>query len=297
MNNRVTAIVAPIVGDIGAMAQSALTKLQNAERPSSEELDALRMVLVEQRPALRVRNGTIEDLSPEAAASFVGWDGFLDSATGLLGSVGLIGRSSVAGEPDASETSGVGTGFLVGPSVVATNKHVAASLTSGLPLAEDASRIVFNGQSLEGSDGVAGVPVSIHEIIAEHPDADVALLRIDAHRSLASRRPLKVSSDVPGDEVPVACIGFPFPDTRNPLFAETLFGGEYGIQRVSPGHVVNPTDTVLTHDCTTLGGSSGSPLISFNGEVVGIHFDGSYLSRNLAVVAPVLAEFMAEHVA
>lgn len=42
--------------------------------------------------------------------------------------------------------------------------------------------------------------------------------------------------------------------------------------------------TVLTHDCTTLGGNSGSPVLSLeSGKVVGLHFAGRFGIGNSAV--------------
>ena len=46
----------------------------------------------------------------------------------------------------------------------------------------------------------------------------------------------------------------------------------------------------LQHDCTTLGGNSGSVLLDLaTGEAVGLHFSGVYLRSNYAVPASVVA--------
>ena len=43
---------------------------------------------------------------------------------------------------------------------------------------------------------------------------------------------------------------------------------------------------MITHDCSTLGGNSGSVLLDLQtGEAVGLHFAGLYLQDNFAVPA------------
>jgi len=50
----------------------------------------------------------------------------------------------------------------------------------------------------------------------------------------------------------------------------------------------------VTHDCTTLGGNSGSVAFDYTGgQAVGLHFGGSYLKANYAVPASVVAERLA----
>lgn len=53
----------------------------------------------------------------------------------------------------------------------------------------------------------------------------------------------------------------------------------------------------VTHDCTTLGGNSGSVAFDYTGgQAVGLHFGGSYLKANYAVPASVVAERLAGRV-
>src|SRR5262249_1075036 len=48
-----------------------------------------------------------------------------------------------------------------------------------------------------------------------------------------------------------------------------------------------------THDCTTLGGNSGSVLLDLeNGVAVGLHYAGLYQENNFAVPASVLTEYV-----
>ena len=51
----------------------------------------------------------------------------------------------------------------------------------------------------------------------------------------------------------------------------------------------------LFHDCSTLGGNSGSPLFSLEtGDVVGVHYSGIFMWRNEAVPAADIETFVAE---
>ena len=71
-----------------------------------------------------------------------------------------------------------------------------------------------------------------------------------------------------------------------------LFGGRYGLKRIAPGKVHraigtlsdDPRHWTFGHDLTTLGGSSGSPVIAWldGGGAFGIHFAGATAESNYA---------------
>ena len=57
-----------------------------------------------------------------------------------------------------------------------------------------------------------------------------------------------------------------------------VFDDIYGVKRLQPGTIVTESSEIITHDCSTLGGNSGSPLIDLStGEAVGLHFSGPLL--------------------
>ena len=81
------------------------------------------------------------------------------------------------------------------------------------------------------------------------------------------------------------------------LFA--LIGDKFGVKRFSPGMIsAKPgvfaaaggrADSVFLHDATTLGGSSGSPLMmegSGGWVTAGLHFAGQFGTRNFAHFVP-----------
>ena len=73
---------------------------------------------------------------------------------------------------------------------------------------------------------------------------------------------------------------------------DELYGEEFGKQFLSPGKIMDrpgevsgdPEGWAFTHDATTLGGNSGSPIISLHGAMnfCGLHFGGATLPQNLA---------------
>ncbi len=116
---------------------------------------------------------------------------------------------------------------------------------------------------------------------------------IDESQEIPKAVPALPNTDGPvGNLDAVYVIGFPGP----PAFFggvddgvnwrkiyRTLFGNLYGVKRFAPGIVHKPLGTltgdirgwVFGHDATTLGGSSGSPIVGFvDGKLAafGLHF-------------------------
>ena len=71
-----------------------------------------------------------------------------------------------------------------------------------------------------------------------------------------------------------------------------IYDMKYGVRYLSPGLVLtsseavpgSPKHWVFTHDATSLGGNSGSCVLSFdhNLDVAGLHFAGDWLRANYA---------------
>jgi endonuclease G, mitochondrial len=94
----------------------------------------------------------------------------------------------------------------------------------------------------------------------------------------------------------VAIIGYPAFDSRNDADDQArYFHDLYDVKRLAPGRVMQALSnrTTLRHDCTTLGGNSGSPLIRLEDrKVVGLHFAGLYGVENSAIGASTLRELV-----
>ncbi len=139
-------------------------------------------------------------------------------------------------------------------------------------------------------------PVSVVEIIylADDSAPDAALLRI-AGEGLPDPLPLAERAAEAGELV--ALIGYPAYDSRNDAADQArYFRDLYEVKRFAPGLVMQALSgsTLLTHDCTSLGGNSGSPLVSLDqGKVVGLHFAGEYGVANSAVGVATLRDLIA----
>ena len=128
----------------------------------------------------------------------------------------------------------------------------------------------------------------------EPPDGhDVALLRVapldDDDRELPA--PIVLADHDPVADLKVGAIGYAAWDgSRNERdVMDRIFDGVYDVKRVHPGEIVEVEPRFATHDCSTLGGNSGSAMIDLaTGEAVALHFAGRYEQRNYAVKASTL---------
>src|SRR6185436_11600225 len=89
-----------------------------------------------------------------------------------------------------------------------------------------------------------------------------------------------------------AVIGYPARDSRNDAGTmRDICGDGYNVKRLAPGRTTDVTPARLMHDCSTLGGNSGSVILDLaTGEAVGLHFGGFFLETNFAVPASVVAD-------
>ena len=217
-----------------------------------------------------------------------------------------VGRIDVANSMFAIDW--VGTGWLVAQDVVVTNRHVAE-----LVAAWNGGRFVFrpgkNGARLGISidfkhevDDAGEAAFEVESVIWIERDpfkADIALLKLKTSPG-ANRMPvpLAAADAAPGKDVVV--IGYPARATPKAIpeqeLMERIFAGRYDIKRIAPGQVRVPSpDKWSTHDCTTLGGNSGSAVIDMrSGEAVALHFAGAFLIDNYAVPASTVRKYLAD---
>ncbi|MCA9237441.1 MAG: trypsin-like peptidase domain-containing protein [Planctomycetales bacterium] len=212
-----------------------------------------------------------------------------------------IGRIDVPNHPDEIEYAG--TGFVVGPDLVMTNRHVAEEFarSSGamtLTIVQEGVAVEF----LHERDGGGAFTLPVQGVALTHPYWDMALLRVDG---LPADRPsLRFSTADPDELVDsgnreVVAIGYPGLDKHSSMeMQERIFRRIFGVKRLLPGRLRERRDVEsyqrivasLGHDCSTLAGASGSAVIDVTtGEVVGLHFGGEFLDMNFAVPALELA--------
>jgi len=285
LTSRVRAIVGPsgdalaAQGGAGQLAADALATLKLGNEPTPTQLAALETMIRVMRPAPRSIAGDLEALAPESQGDFPQWSDFQAKVRPLLHSIGRV---------DDGAGNGVGTGFLVADGVLATNHHVLVALSHGTDRLERGQARVLFVHEFNTPDEP---PVDITGVVSIHPTLDAVLLKLD---TMPPRPALPINVAAIDSGLPVAAIGYPFRDpVRNPLFADTIFGNQYGVKRASPGEVIGTGPSALYHDCSTLGGNSGSPILSLaDATVVGLHRDGYFTYRNEAVDGAALHAFV-----
>jgi endonuclease G len=248
------------------------------------------------RPSLVVRNGTFE--VPESDV----WKGRLyPTKSRLERAIRSVGRLELLHH----SMSWVGTAWLVADDIIVTNRHVALVFAqrkgNGFsfrvsPFGEPyAARLDFREEHLQA----ASFEVEVEEVLYvtedddEHPD--IAFLRLRRTAGVPLPEPIPLAATAPVEGQTIAVVGYPaFDDRNNVEDMARIFGGAYGVKRLAPGEVRGLLpDGGFTHDCTTLGGNSGSCVLDVaTGAAVGLHFAGEYERANYAVGAEVLREYL-----
>jgi S1-C subfamily serine protease len=273
-------------------------KLHRGDHAERHELLGLEAIVrLEDRPVVDVAaDGRFE--RPPAPWAHLGDDPIQQR---LRHAATCVGRIEVPGDPRIPRYAG--TGFLLAGGLVMTNRHVAElfAVSSGTgPTFRPSAQHERQPVRLVG---VTPTPLRITAVVHIDPTWDMALLRVadapaDRYLDLAETPARQTAGRV------VAAIGYPASDDRNdPIAQANIFGDRYQVKRLAPGMIVTTEHEVetdwggfigITHDCSTLGGNSGSPLVDVEtGRVVGLHLGGRFLEANFACPAAPLREIVA----
>jgi endonuclease G len=285
----------------GDLDGSVVDRLERLD-PGVDTLEAI--VQVVGRPPLLVQNNAVifGDDEIDSLSEFPpGTDAGIRATEEFLPSVGRV-------EFRNFRMAWGGTGWVVATEgddrIVVTNRHVASLVARRAVdgrgvFMRDPAQIPF-GASLDfneefGSTAAQAISFDVVSVpyIADTTGADVAFLRITG-QNLPVPIPI-ADSDAVVDDI-VALIGYPAYDDRNaedPM--ARYFRDIFNVKRYAPGKVTQALQPgmPLRHDCTSLGGNSGSPLIRLSDRrVVGLHFSGLFGQFNAAVGAKTLTQLL-----
>jgi hypothetical protein len=259
-------------------------------------VQAVREYWIRLSPALRVEDGRLETPPPEWQVL----EGHQEQIGRTLSAVCLLAPRQF----DQRLAAGV-MGFLVGPRTVLMHESGSAELDpmKRNPRSERgvevwlgfANRLVHPrsefGQAVRNdvearAAGLLRATVVRLEKVGD-PGLEAVTIEVEADDESAMPSPLVAATEPPADLVgrKVYVIGYPsLSDARTDFnVAQRILRGGSEVLRIQPGEIIGK-DTggavpgvVIQHNCFTLGGNGGSPLVDLaTGEVLGLHFGAKY---------------------
>ncbi len=250
------------------------------------------------RPSLLVRNDTFEVPALDI------WRARLYPAKSKIDrAIRSVGRVEVTG----IGATHLGTGWMIAPGVAVTNRHVAVLFAQragrgryalrSSPIGQPfLPRLDFREEAIPSDPFEVAVTRVLY--MAEDGDdvPDIAFVEVAAAPGRPLPPPIPLFDGQPTKGQVVAAIGYPAADSRNSFVdQQRIFGGIFDVKRLAPGEVVERFDGgFFSHDCSTLGGSSGSIVLDVTtGAALGLHFAGLYLEANYAISSSVLRQRLA----
>ena len=196
----------------------------------------------------------------------------------------------------------VGTGWVIDDNILITNRHVAEifarkqgrnfNFRRNFWGTQIEARIDFKEEYLRDEAREIEIEKILYVAPSRSDFPDLAFLQFRTPKDI---RPLVlVSQDSERGDL-VGVIGYPAYDSRNDgVIMARIFKNIYDVKRFAPGEVTSSRESlVLNHDCTTLGGNSGSAVIDLDSnKVAGLHFAGRFRIANYAVKASVLKSIL-----
>jgi V8-like Glu-specific endopeptidase len=244
------------------------------------------------RPSFLIRNDQPDlNSNPKGA-----WEGLLTANGALLtDAIACVGRIESTNDPAYYW----GTGFLIADNLLMTNLHVLEEIGSLQPngewLLDTSVQMNFGREKL----GTAEKNIRILESVVfygepipgygKHDLALISLKPVDAALLPAKLiTPALVNSSKNDYIYSVGYPGPPRPGDYKRTIISLLFGDGFGHKRLAPGAVLHPPSIFspfsFTHDATTLGGNSGSPVLFASSclNATGLHYAGASLQANFA---------------
>lgn len=294
-----SAAVAVATSDVAAAAGRAMEKVDSGQASNLTEFEFVSLEAIVQltgRPAMRYTDGRV-GMPPNDLGENDRWRTFVAVARSKINNTSAsVGQVAIV---TGGASAPIGTAWRLGDDLVVTNRHVAAALVSSrtLPPAEwtldlaTQSIVDFNVTDAATTQRRFAVTALLY--CADEDSVDMAVLRIDGAGAVLPP-PLKldfaaesVGRDIDnggattfqGEEIYI--VGHPFRQFASSQSA-AVFGNADAFKRCSPGLVtlIPQREHAFEHDCSTLGGNSGSCVLSVSGhKVVGLHYGGAEVNQ------------------
>jgi len=287
--------VTVVAADVTAAASRAMEKADRGEESNLTDFELASLEAIVQltgRPAMRYIDGRVE-LPPNGVGENDNWRNFVALANAKINAASAsVGKVSGA-NADGTPSYGIGTAWRLGTDLVVTNRHVAEPLVRDSTLdpsrwkldPEKPALVDFN--ATDHATTVTRFGVAELMYCAEEKAIDFAILRLDPKdKALPPALELDFDASSVGREVPVGgvptfrgeevyVVGHPYREVPSAASLQ-VFGNADASKRCSPGVVTAIARTYeLEHDCSTLGGNSGSCVLTVSEhKVVGVHYRG-----------------------
>ncbi len=272
--------------------EEATSRLQTGRTDLDNPNTTEAIVMLHGYPSLLVQNG--EYSRPENPV----WRHRLDPHRDkLMRVIANTGRVDLLNHP---HYKWVGTAWRINANTFITNQHVANifaqakngrfSIQPGIKVHIDLAEEHASAAQLEYLIG------SIHHIEnVSMGGVDMAVLTLDPMAASMAGDPIELAPALTDSEF-IGVVGYPAYDRRNPQDPmDQIFNGIYNVKRLAPGKIMqwSYSENVFTHNCTTLGGNSGSVVFDIeSGCAIGLHFAGNALRQNYAVKAKAIQEVL-----
>ncbi len=273
--------------------EQAVDRVRSGRTDLNNPEPAEAIVMLYGYPSLLVQNGTFVEPKNQT------WHRRLAPNRAKINHViANSGRVDVIGHDSAKW---LGTAWRINETTFITNRHVATEFAKakgkGHQFRENMKVHIDLREEHESDEQLEYLIGSITHIEDKSVpgSVDMAVLKMHADAAKIMGDPIELSVNEKAPDF-IGVIGYPARDWRNPEDPmRRIFGGIFGVKRLAPGRIMEAdyTSTTFTHNCTTLGGNSGSVVCDIEtGAAVGLHYAGSAREQNFAVKSTAIAEVL-----